>query len=660
MDFWISTSNPSGLRGKVPHALELEQGVHCFSETQLSSITLPQTISQFRVLGKQQGRNVRAVAGAAAPLRAHSEWAGSWSGVLIAADWPTHSAQMPWPNGIYETARVQLAQILIESFPLLVANVYGYSRGHPRAEAATDALLEPITREVVFGRLGPRVICGDLNADEDSLLQTRVWRQQGWIELQELLWQRWGVMPSPTCKDATRRDFLYLSPELAAVCTGGAVNHTFQEHATISAKIGIASNAGAVRFWPRPAEIPWNGVALDGLQGQTHIDAPPLLNTTARLQRHAHLFEQSLNGHVNCPGRQLPSACFGRARILEPVPKDLSVPTVRKSRSGDECMQSDLLSLEVRRWFKQLRRLQSLRQSLQNARYDLNALEYRGTLWHSILKATGFHQGFCDWWLRRPIQHVGSPATLPEYVPDPDTASRIFLDFRDNYRRFEGWHVGQRNKILTARHDASKRRLFQDLQDPAGRPVDFLVCNNEYTILATDSQERLLHVEGPLDLTGNSEWRIDGQIVSVEAVSPEVCRIGGSLPLPTDGELEQLQYVSSPSEVHAEFVKFWTQRWNKPSSAEQWDRILAFAQAFLPSRPLSLPVISPTAWIAALRRFRPRSARGPDGYARDDLLHMPMPRIAELLQLLAEVENGAAWPCWPRYGNSQAGERGVG
>ena len=643
LDFRIST-NPSGLRGKVPHALEFEPGVHCFSETHLSSVTLPQTVSQFRALGKHQGRNVRAVAGAAVPLRAHSAWAGGWSGVLTFADWPIHPIQVPWPTGIFETARIQLAQVLIEGFPLLVANIYGYSRGHPRATAATEALLEPITKEVVFGRAGPRMICGDLNADEDCLLQTSLWRQQGWIELQELMWQRWGISPCPTCKDSTRRDFLYLSPELAAACTNGAVTHTFQEHATLSANIRIASNAGAVRYWPRPAEIPWNSIALDGLQGQSHTVAPQILNTSVRFQRHAHLFEQSLNGHVDCPGRQLPSACFGRAKFVEPVVKDCSVQVMRKSRMGDESMQSDFLSLEVRRWFKQLRRLQSLKQALQRARHDLDALEYRGTLWRSIIRATGFHDGFRAWWHRRPVQHVGSPATLPLSVPDPATAACIFLDFRDHFRRFESWNISQRSKVLTARHDASKRRLFQDLQDPAGIPVDLLVNTKEYTILASDPQDRLLHVDKPLDFAGHSEWRVDGQVVSVEAVSADVCRIGGSFALPVDGELEQLQYVSSPSEIHKEFVQFWTQRWNKPCSAEQWDRILAFARAFLPRRPLHLPAISPAVWISALRNFRPRSARGPDSYARDDLLHMPTPRVAELLQLLTDVENGAEWP----------------
>ena len=81
-----------------------------------------------------------------------------------------------------------------------------------------------------------------------------------------------------------------------------------------------------------------------------------------------------------------------------------------------------------------------------------------------------------------------------------------------------------------------------------------------------------------------------------------------------------------------------------PSSDEQWTRILAFTQAYMPQRPLVLPAITSAQWLSALRKFKPRAARGPDSYARDDLLAMPMPRAQELLLLLSDIEAGAAWP----------------
>ena len=527
----------------------------------------------------------------------------------MAADWPMHPVRIPWPAGIYETARAQIAKVLIEGFPLLVANVYGYSRSHLQAAAATDALLEPITKELVFGRVGPRVICGDLNADEDVLLQTRIWRQQGWIEIQELTWQRWGRIPAPTCKDVTRRDFLDMSPEVAALCTDSAIRDIYQEHSTVSAKLVIASNAGAVRYWPRPAEIPWNCIALDGLNTSPHVALPPVLNPTRRYQKHAQLFEQSLNGHVASPGGQLPASCFGRARFKEPVVKNLQVQASRASRAGDEVLQSDFLSLEVRRWFKQLRRLQSLRQALQNPRYEPAALEYRGCLWQSIKRAPGFHQGFVSWWSRRPIRQVGCPLELPCPVPTSAAAEAIFFDFRENFRSLERWHIAQRHKVLAARHEASRQRLFQELREEASRPVDLLVNTQSYEILGADQAEGLLHIDRPPDTSGHSEWRLDGPGVQVELLSPEVCRVEGQLPLPADGELEQLQYVSAVPEIHAEFVKFWSQQWNKPSSDEQWSRILAFTRARLPASQAA----SPARHFVLSMAFRPPKVQAQGG-----------------------------------------------
>ena len=361
------------------------------------------------------------------------------------------------------------------------------------------------------------------------MLQTQIWRQQGWIEIQDLAWQRWGHIPAHTCKDATRRDFLYLSPEVAALCSDSAVLEIYQEHSTVAARVVIASNAGAVRYWPRPAEIPWNGIALDGLNGSSHVPLPPYPDSSRRFQQHAQLFEQSLNGHVASPGGQLPACCFGRAKFTSPMAKDLRVQASRASRAGDEVLQSDLLSLEVRRWFKQLRRLQSLRQALQRPSYTLSALEYRGNLWACIKQAPGFHRGFVSWWLHRPVQQVGCPQVLPIYVPTPAAAEAIFLDFRENFRRLEKWHLAQRGKVLTARHTASKDHLFRELREEASRPVDLLVNTQAYEILGVDQAEHLLHVDRPLDTAGHSEWKLDGQ-----TVSPAVCRVEGLPSLPTD------------------------------------------------------------------------------------------------------------------------------
>ena len=49
--------------------------------------------------------------------------------------------------------------------------------------------------------------------------------------------------------------------------------------------------------------------------------------------------------------------------------------------------------------------------------------------------------------------------------------------------------------------------------------------------------------------------------------------------------------------------------------------------------------------MAAFRRYKPRAAKGPDGMARADLLHMHPQHVAMLVAFLQEVESGGrAWP----------------
>ena len=75
--------------------------------------------------------------------------------------------------------------------------------------------------------------------------------------------------------------------------------------------------------------------------------------------------------------------------------------------------------------------------------------------------------------------------------------------------------------------------------------------------------------------------------------------------------------------------------------ADHWQRVFDFTNAFLPAGSYQVPPLTPAMWIAAVRRFKPRAARGPDGYARQDLLQMPLERVCQLLELLTKVEHGS-------------------
>ena len=94
--------------------------------------------------------------------------------------------------------------------------IYGYPEGklHHHARARTSAILD-----FAFAHLsqlpGPKFLCGDWNHTIDVLDIVPQLHAAGWVEAQDLFALRTGAAVSMTCKGVSRKDFLFLSPELA-------------------------------------------------------------------------------------------------------------------------------------------------------------------------------------------------------------------------------------------------------------------------------------------------------------------------------------------------------------------------------------------------------------------------------------------------------------
>ena len=396
--------------------------------------------------------------------------------------------------------------------------------------------------------------------------------------------------------------------------------------------------------WPLPAEIPWQSVQIESWQAAVPAATNVGLNSTTWLSEFMIHYEASLHGYVQGPhDRKLPQKCQGRARRLSPALQPPKPVCVRPSRPGEEALCSDFVGLEVTRWFRQLRRLQSLSHALRAAKNSPAALEYRLSLWRSVLRAPGFSGGFVAWWASRPVQHVGCPSSLPGHVPSLPVLSVIFHDFRDNFKRFEAWHIRQRSAVLQDKYKNSQIALLHALREPATEQVDTLVLERRYTVLAVDSASSQVFV----DMRGTSTWSVSEAQVLVTDVEESTCTVAGPVVLCEGDELDQVQVISSLPDLHTEFLQFWKPKWQRHPcpSLSDWQRIISFATAFLPSFEFRFDDITPALWYRAVKRMKPRAARGPDGIARSDLLHMPPILTKQLLDKLRQVETeGAEWP----------------
>ena len=380
---------------------------------------------------------------------------------------------------------------------------------------AQEELLKPLTAELVLGKKGPRVICGDFNHSVDALLQTQLWMSCGWVEAQLFSRDHWHTEVQPTCKGRTVRDFVWLSPEAAAMCVGVSVVDTFAEHSTVFARLRVPDSSLTCLYWPLPGEIPWDQVDLDSLHSAQHQAVALQADSSAWFADWSRAFERGLDGHVRSPGGGLQGCCFGRGRRLAPSAKQATVIAVKQARPGEEVCSSHLLSREVNRWYRQLRRLQSLVHAVRAAKQSPAAVEYRLQLWSSILRAPGFCVDFATWWCTRPIKLQGSPSVIAPGLSFTESAELVFLDFRENYRSFEKWCLERRRQVLQLRYADTYRGLMQASGRPRPEQVDTLTLEHTYSILAVDSDSQQIHLDAPLDLRGSSTWVINGAPISL-------------------------------------------------------------------------------------------------------------------------------------------------
>ena len=76
-----------------------------------------------------------------------------------------------------------------------------------------------------------------------------------------------------------------------------------------------------------------------------------------------------------------------------------------------------MVGTAARLWFKQLRRLQSLRHAVLAGKQTPSACIYRVELWTAIRQSTGFYPNFHTWWSQQNHFVEGTPQELPQMVP---------------------------------------------------------------------------------------------------------------------------------------------------------------------------------------------------------------------------------------------------
>ena len=669
-DFVLGTGNPSGLSNKLHTLDSFPTGLWHLAETQISKPQQHAFHSYVRNLSWRSNRLLRSCVGAPAPYRVGSSVAGSWTGVLCFGDCPLRSVPCVWPSDEYSSGRALISVAQIGTMQLSTATVYCPAKGptFPNARALSEELLQSVTENLVFGREGPRAILGDFNCPAGHLQQMQVWQSLGWVELQNLMHQCFGIIPRPTCKNSTAPDQIWVSPELIPFVSNVAIWDIYPDHSMLVAGLHVPSVSRHSYQWHLPGHVPWS--LVDFKSWEHDSDLGPILDSSRRpvgghslsldsrldfesvgqsesteaFRSWSHDFEIRVSRCMQPGIHQTDRSFYGRGQMTKPR-KRRHLPQVPKhSRPGEVEQTCGFLNRASANWFKQLRRLQSYKHAILSDRHQEN-YHSRAALWNSIVRAHGFKGGFAAWWTCRPHKQQGAPFLLPALPPDAQVFQWIYDDFHYNYRCFEHYQWRRRQDSCRSKELASTQGLFAVTRKPAKYVLDCLEDTVSQSITVVDARQGKVSVPNPFPDQHVVKWTLQSQPASVKPV--EGGYIVDSDFLLVDGQsLTCTTLVHDTQEIQLRFANLWTPRWTKHSHvpAGQWDQIQQFAEAHLPSGHISLPPVSISDWRRAVQKFKTSAATGPCGWTRNDLVNMRDHHVQSVLDFFRSLEQGSAWP----------------
>ncbi|CAE7458115.1 unnamed protein product [Symbiodinium sp. CCMP2592] len=537
---------------------------------------------------------------------------------------------------------LHVASFLLGSTWILGAAIYGL----PVAPAATETLLQAATTRVVLQGQGPRFLAGDFNLEPEAQQLAPFWEQHGFLDVQDLWHRRCGQLPQVTCKASTRKDFLYVSAEFHHLLEQVTVDDTwFCDHAVLSATFRLQGLRQPCPIWrmPRPRQLP------SDMQLPLPACVFPALAPDGDPSQSYRLIWEHYENHLShclqlAGNRPLSKSERGRAETTEVtvvVRQATVVPVGRHGEVKPAFVGSDR---GYALWFRQLRRLQALVQSLAKSSPTDTAVEYRAGLWHAICRAPGFFPNFRAYWPTRSVVSVGDPAVVPVGIPGLATARALFAAFQANVNAMEKHLQKTRKREAKARRAKDPMMIFRDIGSGRAAPVESIVEGVSAKVSAVDPACGSVGFAADVDWQADAGFLLNQKPVEVHHAEPDM--LWGDFALAKVGDVisQQTPTASLPALFRA-FGDHWTRFWLKHEQVDPdtWRRLVALesSPAVAPYEALPLTV---EGWREAVRAKHAFSATGPDGVSRTDLLALPVCLTEQMIALCHRAESTGSWP----------------
>ena len=596
--------------------------------------------------------NFSLVTGAPVPYRSNSIQAigGKQLGVAILSNMPTRSLQPSWDAETWQGARFHMTTSYCQGRWIHGATFYGpaFRADTMEVRSQTDQLLQNMTNRIVMGMSGLRYIMGDFNQTDGQLLQPELWKKLGWKEVQNLGKELFNQEPKPTCKSKSIKDFLWISPELAEHFESvSTIDDLFPDHAVLYARFKPWAHPEPIPFWRKPKPISWDKLPKTLPKS---LDTPVQTNPDDEIARIATAFEERVNSaHINTTGVCLNSAHKGRSKTSSTVNKRVYTKTTTKSREGDITPTFFGISLQHTRWFRQLRRLESYKRMTDQDR-TLQQKIQQDRVWRSILKSTGFPFGFRKWWCLTVAPYAGAPTEIPVTPPSQGTATIIYDIFEVQVKLLEQQLLQNLTQKAVQNRINNPNKIFEDIRKPCTNPVQTLAEVQEDTVVMIDESNCTVSFEHPARFVKHLPLIHDNGACKIVNMDDNMVQVDSLENISVGTQLKQETFEASLTTLFQKFGEEWTKRWDKHFHIEdsRWDPLTEFFTRAVQKVPeMEYHPINIQQWKDAIKKKKAKSAVGPDGWSKWDLLRLPDDLTQQLLDLISRVEDTNSKHNWP-------------
>ena len=658
--FRCAVVNPTALHGKTPELLSLQADLICASETSAVPSVQRTVAAEMRQHGYKSffGEPVASLLADAEP---NSALRGQAGGVAVFARSPSRPPLTAMPCQLQHTTRIVECFSRIGAMEVRVLCVYGVPSCHVSAFDTNNFLLQAAWNQVAQSKV-PALVAGDWNCDVLSLPAWSNFAMHGFVEAFQAVQSRLDRQLPPTCKGSTKFDTAILSPHLVSLLVDACVldqDHIFDTHAPLLLDFGVPVQLPVACRWALPKT--WNdfdfqtetmAVEYD-CQVAKVADAIQGVVTRQDLEKAFQFWAEKVEDSVAAAIRHhdpnalgLPRSHRGRCRGVRTVNRQC-VQLPRRGRAGDFQPDCEGTSIRVKWRVRQCRRVRTfqggLRKFLSLEEPCERLLQQLLNEWRAIRGARGYGHSFSAWLLGWSFIEV-VPVDFPSLQWIDEV--RQLLEF--DCKALSAHEVYQRKALQKFRlqEDVASgysRQGFQVLRGPSRPPfsaVTTRVAQHASEVQPLEDAKFRLVVPRPLQFRSGVQVSLNDVVCQVLEVTP--CGVTVELPQGHPGpqvSLNQDLLDCTAEELHAGFFQYWSQWWNRDTSAEATDPTCwkAFQQILdrhpAPWPELQVDMLDVGVWRKVLAKSSSRSATGACGFAVYELKQLSDPALLQFAML---------------------------